>query len=149
MIRLRYGFDGDPQTLEQVAQEFGLTRERIRQRLERSEDTLRPVLSKMAFDGWEHAATTAFRKADIGNDDGSSARDAVMNVVIVCKAGIGAVEFASRCGLQRADRKSAIRSLLSEGAIVQMGRGRRAVYSAAQPATYQHTAPDGQAVHAH
>lgn len=144
MIRLRYGFDGDPQTLEQIAQEFGLTRERIRQRIERSEDTLRPVLDKMAFDGWEHAATATSPEAEIEGDNVASAHDAVMNVVVVCKSGIGAVELASRCGLQRADRKSAIRSLLSQGAIVQTGRGRRAVYRVAQPTAKSVSEQNGQ-----
>jgi RNA polymerase primary sigma factor len=31
VLRLRFGFDGEPRTLDQIGQEFGLTRERIRQ----------------------------------------------------------------------------------------------------------------------
>lgn len=148
MIRLRYGFDGEPQTLEQIGQEFGLTRERIRQRIERSEDLLRPVLRTITFDGWTREATDEVH--DPGTADGAdtAARDAVMSVVVLCKSGIGAVELASRCGLQRVERKSAIRSLLSEGVIVQTGRGRRAVYLSSQSAPDHHAALNGQAANA-
>lgn len=44
IIRLRYGFDGDPQTLETIGQLYGVTKERIRQRQQRAERALRAVI---------------------------------------------------------------------------------------------------------
>lgn len=32
-VRLKYGFHGEEQTLEQIGQQYGVTRERVRQRL--------------------------------------------------------------------------------------------------------------------
>jgi hypothetical protein len=32
-IRLRYGFDGEERTLEEIGRQFGISRERVRQRL--------------------------------------------------------------------------------------------------------------------
>lgn len=32
-VRLKFGFDGEEQTLEQIGQQYGVTRERVRQRL--------------------------------------------------------------------------------------------------------------------
>lgn len=150
VIRLRYGFDGDPQTLEQIAQECGLTRERIRQRLEQAEERLRSGLRNLAFDGATCVTSGAPPRPAAGADDGgvACACKAVLSIVAMSKSGIRAVELASRCGLQRADRKSAIRSLLSEGSIVQMGRGRRAVYRPAQSTFDHQSVHNGQAAYA-
>jgi len=41
VLRLRYGFDGEPMTLEQVGQIFGVTRERIRQIEEKAKRKIR------------------------------------------------------------------------------------------------------------
>lgn len=47
-VRLKYGFDGEEQTLEQIGQQYGVTRERVRQRLvkilPRLQRLLAPVL---------------------------------------------------------------------------------------------------------
>jgi len=45
ILRLRYGFDGAALTLEAIGNLLGLTRERIRQRQARSEQTLRALLA--------------------------------------------------------------------------------------------------------
>jgi RNA polymerase sigma factor (sigma-70 family) len=45
VIRMRYGIDGPPQTLEQIGIRFGLTRERIRQIQARAEERLRRMLA--------------------------------------------------------------------------------------------------------
>jgi RNA polymerase primary sigma factor len=44
ILRLRYGLDGDDQTLEQIGQSMGLTRERVRQIQSRAEAKLRELL---------------------------------------------------------------------------------------------------------
>jgi RNA polymerase sigma factor (sigma-70 family) len=44
IIRLRYGFDGEPQTLETIGQLYGVTKERIRQRQQRAERALRGIV---------------------------------------------------------------------------------------------------------
>ncbi|HET6884433.1 MAG TPA: sigma-70 family RNA polymerase sigma factor [Pirellulales bacterium] len=47
-VRLRYGMDGLPQTLEEIGRADGITRERVRQILERAEGRLRALLHKHA-----------------------------------------------------------------------------------------------------
>src|SRR5690606_29455768 len=47
IIRLRYGFDGEPETLQSVGDRLGLTKERIRQRQLKSEQALRKIIREM------------------------------------------------------------------------------------------------------
>lgn len=56
IIRLRYGLDGEPQTLEAIGQLFGVTKERIRQRQLTIEDALRAVILDMLGDPTETRA---------------------------------------------------------------------------------------------
>lgn len=155
IIRLRYGLDEEAYTLEEVGSVFGVTKERIRQRQVKAEKQLATIISDL----YDEVVQTDPDRCDDetvshkAGTDGvvnkySAAHDTVTSVVAECESGIGAVELASLCGLSRTDRKSAIRSLLSDGAIVQMGRGRRAVYRSAQPDTDHHSALNGQAAHA-
>lgn len=46
ILRLRAGMDGDPKTLEQIGEIYGLTRERIRQVERQGIESLRPVLEE-------------------------------------------------------------------------------------------------------
>jgi RNA polymerase sigma factor (sigma-70 family) len=48
ILRLRYGLDGDRQTLEQIGQLLNLTRERVRQIQQRAEERLRRLLGAEA-----------------------------------------------------------------------------------------------------
>lgn len=62
-VRMKYGFDGEEQTLEQIGRQYGVTRERVRQRLAR-------VATKLKFS----LATLVERgngKSGNGNDDGA------------------------------------------------------------------------------
>jgi RNA polymerase primary sigma factor len=45
-LRLRYGMEGDPQTLQEIAQTEGITRERVRQILLRAEERLRRFVTR-------------------------------------------------------------------------------------------------------
>jgi len=47
IVQLRYGFGAEEHTLERIAQEFGLTKERIRQRLLKAEAIMRPHVLQM------------------------------------------------------------------------------------------------------
>lgn len=46
VIRFRFGFDGDKMTLEEIAQKYGVTRERIRQVEEKTLKKLRRIFAK-------------------------------------------------------------------------------------------------------
>ncbi|MGQ9822768.1 MAG: sigma-70 family RNA polymerase sigma factor [Thermogutta sp.] len=57
-VRMKYGFDGDKQTLEQIGRQYGVTRERVRQRLAR-------VATKLKF-----SLSTLVERADSDNGNG-------------------------------------------------------------------------------
>jgi RNA polymerase sigma factor (sigma-70 family) len=61
IIRLRYGLDGEPQTLESVGVLFGVTKERIRQRQLRIEGALRTAILKVLGDLKEVASESESR----------------------------------------------------------------------------------------
>ena len=46
LLRMRYGFDGEPMTLQAIGDKIGRTRERVRQRMEEIEDRLRRFLTE-------------------------------------------------------------------------------------------------------
>jgi len=56
LIRLRYGLDGERQTLKAIGQPFRVTKERIRQRQLKIEDTLRRTILNMLGDPTETRA---------------------------------------------------------------------------------------------
>jgi RNA polymerase primary sigma factor len=46
VLRLRFGLDGEPQTLERVGKLFGVTRERVRQIEARALEKLKNIVTK-------------------------------------------------------------------------------------------------------
>lgn len=138
MIRMRYGFDGDLHTLEEIAQCFRLTRERIRQRLESIEDRLRPLMAKKLGISLPAARLPAEDDtADENEDESRSNNEAAERLLLAEIArhadGLRAVDVACRCMLERSARKAALRSLVKDGRIEQDGVGRNAVYRVVKP----------------
>jgi len=64
IIRLRYGLDGEPQTLESVGVRFSVTKERIRQRQLKIEKALRKAILEMLGDS-EDATTILEENATV------------------------------------------------------------------------------------
>jgi RNA polymerase primary sigma factor len=52
VLRLRFGLDGDPLTLEQIAQRFSVTRERIRQIEAKALDKIRSGHLRKSLEGF-------------------------------------------------------------------------------------------------
>ncbi len=138
MIRLRYGFDGEPQTLEEIAQIAGLTRERIRQRLKGAEDRLRPVVAKklgmpLTAPKEDSIADPDDENAEANGDSALSlAERALLSEITGQPSGISAIDIACRLDVPRNARRGALRSLVESGRIVQNGVGRKAVYRPAK-----------------
>jgi len=61
-LRMRYGFDGDPMTLEATSQVLGVTRERVRQMTVQAERKLLSILIYGPFDDDEGMKRRALKK---------------------------------------------------------------------------------------
>lgn len=134
LIRMRYGLDGEPHTLEEIAQAFRVTRERIRQRLESVEDRLRPLVAKKLGIPLPPARASVEDDETEDNKDSRRTNEAAERLLLAeissHAEGLRAVEIACRCALDRSARKAALKSLVKDGRIEQNGVGRNAVYRA-------------------
>lgn len=138
ILRLRYGFDGDTKTLEQIAEVFGLTRERIRQRQESAEEKLRPALAKRLAMSLpprqvQHCAPLGSDGKPLNRRQAARAalepiKEALLREISRHPAGISGIDIACQFDLSRSERKAALRLLVDSKLITQKGTGRRTIY---------------------
>ncbi len=132
MIRQRYGFDGHAHTLEEIAQSFGLTRERIRQRLERAERQMKPIIAKTLGIALEQVTSPDTEKVQSPTRHAKNAKtklikDRVLSVIQKHAKGISLQKIA-RLDIPPSVRNSVLRGLISDHKISQTGNGRKAVF---------------------
>jgi len=137
IVKLRYGFDQPPETLETIAQRFGLTKERVRQIVLKTEAAMRPLILKMLgepLDPPKAAGDAISAEEATNNNEPLNDEDArEVRSLLQSTGEIGAIELSAnlRAPVQR--RKAVLRRLVEAGEVEQVGVGRVAKYRLATP----------------
>ncbi len=129
LIRLRYGIDCEPQTLEQIGVAFALTRERIRQLQAEIERRLQADLAHR-LGLLPMARATRSTPCDATEDlkELTRAQERLLAIIDQHPSGLPAALVSSECGLPTRERKAALRALVAAGRIRQIGSGRSTLY---------------------
>lgn len=138
IVKLRYGFDQPPETLESIAQRFGLTKERVRQIILKTEAAMRPLILKMLGEPPEQAKVSgddvSTEEATSGPSEPLNDRDAQEVRSLLQSTGeIGSIELSANLRIPRLRRKAVLRRLVDAGEVEQVGVGRVAKYRLAKP----------------
>jgi RNA polymerase sigma factor (sigma-70 family) len=148
LLKRRFGIEGTRSTLQEIADDLGLSRERVRQLETKAIETLIAKLRLLLPTEYrELLPPSGDSDSDRRTryDDAPDMRARAKALIAEYPEGISAVELAARLGSSRGHRMLALRHLLSEGSIRQIGRGRSTTFvpcGAAEARKATHPTPD-------
>tara|TARA_R110002111_G_scaffold240432_1_gene302101 strand:- start:1468 stop:3153 length:1686 start_codon:yes stop_codon:yes gene_type:complete len=127
VVYRRFGLNGrEESTLEDIGSELGITKERVRQIEIKQLALLRELLPKKYPDDFPNLDGEV--KLHCKSTQVLSAKKQIMSLISQIGTGIPSIELSQALDVPRSIRKSAIRMLLDDGAILICGEGRSARY---------------------